>query len=270
MLKGGHMISSRHILSLLLILGVSFLNSCAQSPTQLKRKQPLPPLRADTIKTRISQMPYDPLPPQGCGPLMKITTKGKRFRGDTTFTGTFSTSRDSQSNLLHMLVTGGSPGVMPETTSIGFSLPHDISLFKPDPNEYSLHVRNIHSVVGADEELRLSNGHGDLHVGYLWKVKTDTIAFTPANNIVIFQVPPETLPQDDTLLIVRPRLRRRIRDRIGEKDITEIVPIGEAFPFDSGGKQYVGFVQTSAYQFVKQKGSDVTTGYILRAIVVSR
>jgi hypothetical protein len=227
----------------------------------IKRAPVLQPLQLE--KTKIPPTPffaYDPIPPAGSEPSVRVSVGGEPFEGDTTFTGNFNVDKfdSTRGNLLTFLQEGVGAPESSKPILIGLALPENMKLLPPEKEHYSLYIRNRSSLKGAGQVMTIKDKQGRLFAGYIWELRRDSgIAFSASSYIQIYQKSLNFVPHQDTLQIV-PALLEKVE-----------LPLAKVLRFSAGGRSYLAFVRTSAYRHVTEKGSGAGTGYMLRALVIA-
>lgn len=257
-------------LTIILLIVAAMNTGCSKETENRKPGQFAPgrSLQQITIsRPRNDAQPLIPAPNQGrsnigagvdnVGPFVRVLRKGAPVT-DGVFTGTI-VLEDSN---LFLLETNRPPGTR-DTISVGFALPKGITL-PTIHGTVTLTVRDSSSLAGANQEVFLCSKSG-LHIGFIWKAVKDTITLSTGCGqqmfpIVLQQV---SLPRG---FLKREDAYYRVEVKAGFGPLTINAPIGKIFTFGD----FKGFIRTSAYRTVSDRGRDVREGYILRALVTRR
>jgi hypothetical protein len=148
-----------------------------------------------------------------------------------------------------------------DTISIGFALPAGLTL-PSITNRVTLTIRDSSSLQGANQEVLLCSKDRPL-IAFIWKTMSDALKLDLSCGLGVS--PTITLSQisQPSMSLVPSDSTRRVDVRIGNTN--SFAPVGKVFFLLHG--EYKGFIRTSVFKDVSDKGRDARRGYIMRAII---
>jgi len=192
-----------------------------------------------------------PVPPGGdsafqkLAPIVALYGKGVPFKRDTTVQGVVDSTSQ---NIIRFRLPSG------EAFAIEFALPGDLALRKVSSAAGKFSYHDTRSPGSADQVFTVTVGSSVLGA-FVWKVSDHPVSVDLAPGLKIMQ---------DGSVIPGVAI-------VGGVDTVRLPP-GRPYPFSVGGQRYTAYLQTSVHRTVpgKYQGGDAGTGFILRAVLISR
>jgi len=184
------------------------------------------------------------------GPVARVLLNGSLLHGTQQIPGNITTLSDNTA----LLVSGS------DSIRLAFRFPtstpaDSFALKQLNAVTGALDLRSISSPTKTDQVISLLAG-ADLAVGYIWLESPQPIAYEPIPGLVLAQEPVTGVGLGNSL--------KRVRVSILGNPVIQ----GRMMEVLHQGVTYHVFVHTSAYRKSIAVGDEVTSGYILRAVIL--